>query len=100
MFFSVLASHDIRSALETALWIDAGLVVVTGALAFLLPMRASGGRGPRLTNTTAVLIIAICAAVAVAGLVLVARDTRDAPPAAAAAALRPRLPGGGHRRRA
>ena len=40
VFFSVLASHDIRSALETALWIDAGLVVVTGALAFLLPMRA------------------------------------------------------------
>jgi len=40
VFFSVLASHDIRSALETALWIDAGLVVATGALAFLLPMRA------------------------------------------------------------
>jgi hypothetical protein len=34
-----------------------------------------------VTNETAVLIIAICAAVVAAGLVLVARHSRDAPPA-------------------
>jgi EmrB/QacA subfamily drug resistance transporter len=40
VFFSVLASNGIQRALETALWIDAGLLVVTAALVFLLPMHA------------------------------------------------------------
>jgi EmrB/QacA subfamily drug resistance transporter len=40
VFFSVLASAGIRRAFETALWIDAGLVLLTAALVFLLPMRA------------------------------------------------------------
>ena len=51
---------------------DAVHRALRGAGAPALGGRA-GGRGPRLTNTTAVLIIAICAAVAAAGLVLVAR---------------------------
>ena len=40
MFFSVLASTGIRSALETALVIDVGLLAVTGALVCLLPKHA------------------------------------------------------------
>jgi MFS family permease len=40
VFFSVLGSDGIRAAMETALWIDAGLLLVTAALVFLLPMRA------------------------------------------------------------
>jgi EmrB/QacA subfamily drug resistance transporter len=43
VFFSVLASDGIRHAFEIALWIDAALVVVTGALVCLLPMRAREG---------------------------------------------------------
>ena len=40
VFFSVLSSGGIRHAFETALWIDAALLVVTAALVFLLPRRA------------------------------------------------------------
>jgi MFS family permease len=40
VFFSVLASDGARRALETTLWIDAGLLLVTAALVFLLPRRA------------------------------------------------------------
>ena len=40
VFFSVLASDGVQRAFETALWIDAGLLLVTAALVFLLPMRA------------------------------------------------------------
>ena len=40
VFFSVLASDGIQRAFEIALWIDAGLLVVTAALVFLLPTRA------------------------------------------------------------
>ena len=40
VFFSVLASDGVQRALETALWIDAGLLLVTAALVFLLPRHA------------------------------------------------------------
>jgi hypothetical protein len=40
VFFSVRSSDGIRHAFETALWIDAALLVVTAALVFLLPRRA------------------------------------------------------------
>ncbi|HET8950514.1 MAG TPA: MFS transporter [Solirubrobacteraceae bacterium] len=40
VFFSVLATAGIRSALESALWIDVGLLAVTAALVCLLPRRA------------------------------------------------------------
>jgi hypothetical protein len=40
VFFSVLATAGIRSALETSLWIDVGLLAVTAALVCLLPRRA------------------------------------------------------------
>ena len=40
VFFSVLASDGIQRAFEIALWIDAGLLLATAALVFLLPMRA------------------------------------------------------------
>jgi EmrB/QacA subfamily drug resistance transporter len=46
VFFSVLASAGIRSARETALWIDVGLLAVTAALVCLLPERAREG-GPQ-----------------------------------------------------
>ena len=40
VFFSVLASDGIQRAFEIALWIDAGLLAITAALVFLLPLRA------------------------------------------------------------
>lgn len=40
VFFSVVASRGIQRAFETALWIDAALLLVTAALVFLLPRRA------------------------------------------------------------
>jgi len=43
VFFSALASHGMQDAFEIALWIDAGLVVITAALVLLLPMRAREG---------------------------------------------------------
>jgi EmrB/QacA subfamily drug resistance transporter len=43
VFFSVLASHGMQDAFEIALWIGAGLIVVTAALVCLLPMRAREG---------------------------------------------------------
>jgi EmrB/QacA subfamily drug resistance transporter len=46
VFFSVAASDGIRSALETALWIDAGLLAVTAALVCLLPRRAREDAAP------------------------------------------------------
>lgn len=44
VFFSALAAHGMRDAFEIALWIDAGLIVVTAALVCLLPMRAPARR--------------------------------------------------------
>jgi hypothetical protein len=40
VFFSVAASDGAGPAMEGALWIDAGLLVVTAALVCLLPRRA------------------------------------------------------------
>ena len=43
VFFSALAAHGMRHAFEIALWIDAGLILVTAALVCLLPRRAREG---------------------------------------------------------
>jgi EmrB/QacA subfamily drug resistance transporter len=39
IFFSVATRHGLVSAFETALWIELGLLVVSGLLVFALPMR-------------------------------------------------------------
>jgi hypothetical protein len=40
LFFSAAARHGFVAAFERTLWVEAGVLLATAALVFLLPMRA------------------------------------------------------------